>query len=76
MKKVRKLDVLSVSWLVVVAVCVLTAFAVFAHAQTVGRIMHRLGWVRKRETAGERHWYYEPMARPKDVPPDPSGVPF
>jgi putative DNA primase/helicase len=38
-----------------------------AMQQDVGRIMTALGWVRKRESAGSRKWFYE---RPEPVPAD------
>ena len=47
------------------------------HSQTVGRVMHRLGWARKRESASSGgRWYYARPEKPRQQPPDPSEVPF
>jgi len=47
-----------------------------SHGVTVGRIMTRLGWERKREPGGTREWYYERPAKAPGPPIDDIEVPF
>lgn len=47
-----------------------------SHGVTVGRIMSRLGWPRKREPGGAREWYYERPSRPTPPSVSETEVPF
>ena len=47
-----------------------------SHGITVGRIMSRLGWPRRREPNGLREWYYERPPKPAPAPLGDTEVPF
>ncbi|TAK45245.1 MAG: hypothetical protein EPO27_10520 [Betaproteobacteria bacterium] len=50
------------------------------HSAVVGRIMHALGWERRREPSGDRRWFYEKPAQPKGAGAEKGGsgesIPF
>jgi len=47
-----------------------------SHGVTVGRIMTRLGWERRRESEPPRGWYYERPAKPGSAPNNSMENPF